>query len=160
LLLFLRAVGQEALFKSLVKQEVDLDVLEAMEEEDYSNFGIKDRAVVAAIRDKLTDSDFVDACRSGGLPASVAASPQQASPSPATGGRVVIDLSDDDDRLSPTNTSRPPIVFDDSDDDLLAGTVSTAPKMAISLDSDDDLLGSGPAAKPAVSGAILDDDDI
>lgn len=141
----------------LLKQHVDLDVLQCMDVTDLDTFGVKILDHAKKILSAANDAALVAKMQQSGSAPEVTISVPVASTTPAatappssagnsTVTKPVIELSDDDDDLdamiaaSPrSKAAAPAIVLDDDDDDLdLLPVVSASPqKPPIILDDDD-----------------------
>ena len=162
---FLTKIGLEDYYFSLSSQGMDLDVLECVDEKDLKNFGLKDPAHCALIREKIQDTALIEKVHEDVAAAQADAKwtikktddavkkpepAQPAAPAPQP--------------AAPT-APRPPIVFDSDDDDDLdialpaKGAEPKRVQMEICLDDSDDDLDLPPAPPPKKAPIVLDDDD-
>lgn len=152
----------------LLKQHVDLDVLQCMDLTDLETFGVRNREHGQKILDAANNPAIVSAVNSG------SAAPATTSPAPpVTAAPSTAPTTSTTAGASP-NARPPAITLSDDEDDLDAMMQSQASprsqKPVIVLDDDDDdddldllpPVSAASPAKPAAAAAaiVLDDDDI
>ena len=170
---FLIAIGYPEYYTALRDGGIDIDLLEMMDEDDLSNFGMKDRYLREKVRLLIEDPEIMEDARAEAEAAQKGEKwdrPARAQLPKSTGGEVepvtsgtdfISSTSANQDLTSPTG-ARSPIQLldsdlDDSDDDLL---LPPAKKPSIMLDSDDDLdLAATASFIKNKQPIILDDDD-
>lgn len=141
---YLTKLGLSQYYSVLSKQQLEFDMLDCMDETDFRNFGVANRAHIAIIMEKLADTKLMSEVH-GEVESNRLAANWSFSTSVPKIINGMIELSDDDDLpvrrpsqvSEATLSARPSIVLDDSDDDLQVAPKPPA-KMVINL-SDDDL---------------------
>lgn len=148
----------------LLKQHVDMDVLQCMDLVDLETFGVKNKEHGQRILDAANNAAFVAAVLAGGDAAATTAAPSAALTQP-TEAPASPQAASPQGPGSP-QAARPPITLSDSDDDDLDVLVQTAsakkPIIILDDDFDDDLdlLPPVSQASPKKPAIVLDDDDI